>query len=194
MRTARHKAPEPGPAPPTGSGGVRTSTGAPRRHAAFLHDFVHLQRSFSELAPVFADQSLGWLVRLGHGNTIRSGPAGADPSTTAPSDVGIVLSAKSVGGLPTPAIAVTASAPSWQGDRILIPMTWTPIMVDTAFPRLEGDLALSDLGESTSRLSLSARYRAPLRPYGSAFDRFAMHQIAESTVRRFLLDVEEAVC
>jgi len=88
---------------------------------------------------------------------------------------------------------VTAGEPREVSQVLTVPIVWTPVTLDRLIPTLEADLQLSHLDGQFSRLSISGRYRPPLATLGLTIDRLALHRVAESSVRRFLLGVEEAL-
>jgi hypothetical protein len=75
--------------------------------------------------------------------------------------------------------------------KSLIPITWTAAGGERLFPSLEGDLEIAALGDRRTQLSISARYRPPLGPFGRALDRALLHRVAEATIKDFLDRVVE---
>ncbi len=172
-----------------------------RPRAVFVGDFVHLERAFEEVAAVLADDRAAWLTRLSGWQTPESEPgAGATgldgplPAEGGPPGVltGVVRIGPT-GRVPSSAVALNVGPPRARPDTVIVPLVWEPLVFGHLLPRLEGDLELSSLGEGASRLALTGCYRAPLGQIGLGIDRLGMHHVAESSVRRFLLDVEQAV-
>ena len=76
---------------------------------------------------------------------------------------------------------------------MIVPFSWEPTTFERLLPKLEADLELSALGESDTRLAINGRYRVPLGQLGLNLDRVAMHRVAESSLRRFLLEVQDSL-
>lgn len=94
---------------------------------------------------------------------------------------------------PSSRYVVTAGEPRELNQMTTVPIEWTPTAHDRLLPSLEADLQLSHLDGSFSRLGVSGRYRPPLATIGLTIDRLALHRVAESSLRKFLLGVEEAL-
>ena len=90
-------------------------------------------------------------------------------------------------------VIVTAGPARVHGQSVIVPITWQPTAFVRLLPKLEADLELSTLGESVTRLAINGRYRVPLGQLGLGLDRVAMHRVAESSLRGFLHEVEEAL-
>jgi hypothetical protein len=52
---------------------------------------------------------------------------------------------------------------------------------------------LTGVDDAACRWGLTASYRVPLAGIGERLDRFALHRVAESSVRNFLEDSEAAL-
>lgn len=94
---------------------------------------------------------------------------------------------------PAPRYLLSAGEPREVSQVTTVPIVWTPTALDRLLPTLEADLQLSQLDGRFSRLSINGRYRPPLATLGLTIDRLALHRVAESSLRRFLLGVEEAL-
>ncbi len=94
---------------------------------------------------------------------------------------------------PSSRFVVTAGEPRELNQMTTVPIEWTPTAYERLLPSLEADLQLSHLDGSFCRLGISGRYRPPLASLGLTIDRLALHRVAESSLRRFLLGVEEAL-
>jgi hypothetical protein len=51
---------------------------------------------------------------------------------------------------------------------------------------LEADLEVAGLGATRTQLSISARYRPPMGPFGRVLDRALLHRVAEAALKDFL--------
>ncbi len=70
-------------------------------------------------------------------------------------------------------------------------MTWEP--GGHLLPRLDAELELASLGRTRTQLAISGRYDPPLGTVGRAIDRFALHRVAEATIKDFLDRVAAAL-
>lgn len=70
--------------------------------------------------------------------------------------------------------------------RTVLPMTWLATGPQALFPAFEGELEVAALGSQCTQLVISVNYRTPLGVVGHTVDRFAMHRVAEATVKDFL--------
>lgn len=77
--------------------------------------------------------------------------------------------------------------------KTLLPMTWKATGPERLFPALDADLEVASLGPSRTQLSISARYKPPMGPFGRALDRALLHRVAEATAKDFLDRVGEAL-
>jgi hypothetical protein len=78
-------------------------------------------------------------------------------------------------------------------SNVIVPLRWEPIAFERLLPIVDADIELSSLGGNHCRLSFSGRYQVPLAQFGAGLDRVAMHRVAETAVRRFLLDIAEVL-
>lgn len=74
-----------------------------------------------------------------------------------------------------------------------VSLTWEATGTPGLFPRMEGDLVVSSLGEDITHLALRGTYRPPLGRVGQALDRALLHRVAEVCVKRFIDALAAAV-
>ncbi len=86
-----------------------------------------------------------------------------------------------------------ASQGRQNATSVIVPMRWEPSTCERLFPILESDIELLGLGDDHCRLSVSGRYHVPLAQLGATYDRLAVRRVAEMAVRKFLLDVADAL-
>jgi hypothetical protein len=77
-------------------------------------------------------------------------------------------------------------APLRTPGRTVLPMTWTATGPLALFPVFEGELELGALGARRTQLVISVNYLPPLGAVGQTVDRFALHRLAEATIKDFL--------
>ncbi|HUY57206.1 MAG TPA: hypothetical protein VMV12_05195 [Candidatus Micrarchaeaceae archaeon] len=70
--------------------------------------------------------------------------------------------------------------------RTVLPMTWLATGPQAPFPAFEGELEVAALGSQCTQLVISVNYRPPREVVGHTVDRFAMHRVAEATIKDFL--------
>ncbi len=70
--------------------------------------------------------------------------------------------------------------------RLVLPLTWLATGPSSLFPAFDGELEVGALGSGRSQLVMSVNYRPPLGAVGETFDRFALHRVAEATIKDFL--------
>jgi len=159
--------------------------------AVFLSDFVHIAVPFVELAPVLLDENAAWLRDLEEGTTRDASSQG--DQVVPPGVVKTKVRVGILGKRPVQTVAVTAGPPRVHDQQVIVPFSWEPTAFERLLPNLEADLELSALGESDTRLAITGRYRVPLGQLGLKMDRVAMHRVAESSLRRFLLEVQDSL-
>lgn len=76
---------------------------------------------------------------------------------------------------------------------VVIAIRWEAEVLSALFPLLDGNLEITSLGPTTSRLALHASYRPPLETFGMLADRALLHVVAASTIRSFLKHAAEVV-
>lgn len=138
----------------------------------FVRYYTHLDRSFSDLAPVFSAQNLPLAERAsdayrdaeGLTATISVGSRGALAKT-------IELEIKDRYAGP---------------DQVVLAMSWTATGATALFPRMEADLKIEPLGPALTQLSFEGSYQPPLGAPGAAMDRWALHRVAEASVKNLV--------
>ena len=87
-------------------------------------------------------------------------------------------------------IAKTITMTPGQADRgttrTRIPIRWEATGPAALFPKMDADLTVIALGQNLTKLALQGNYRPPLGPLGASIDRFALHHVAESSVKHFV--------
>jgi hypothetical protein len=78
------------------------------------------------------------------------------------------------------------------GDT-LIPVSWVATGAPGLFPRLDGELVVSEVGDELTQIVFRGSYDPPLGGVGEALDRVVLHRLAEATVKRFVDGVITAV-
>ena len=72
-------------------------------------------------------------------------------------------------------------------DEVILPIRWEATGAMTRlFPVLDANLALARSGEGTAVLRLAGSYRPPLDGVGAELDQFALHRVADATIRSLL--------
>lgn len=74
-----------------------------------------------------------------------------------------------------------------------IPISWSATAARELFPRLEGELVVSEVGPELTHIVFRGSYDPPLGPVGEALDRVLLHRLAEASVKRFIDGVIAAV-
>jgi hypothetical protein len=156
-----------------------------------MTDFVHLAVPFKELARILLDADATWL----RGIEERPSQEGSGPGevATPPGVARAMVRVGLEGKRAYQTVTVTAGPARAHDGLVIVPISWDPTKFESLLPKLEADLELSTLGDSATRLAINARYRVPLGELGLRLDRVAMRRVAESSLRRFLHDVQEAV-
>jgi hypothetical protein len=78
------------------------------------------------------------------------------------------------------------------GD-IRITVSWVATGASGLFPRLDGELVVSEVGSELTQIVFRGSYDPPLGGVGEAVDRVLLHRLAEATVKRFVDAVIAAV-
>lgn len=149
---------------------------------SFVSDFRYVDHPFETLGAALSDPSNAWLQAL----------AGAHPGADRRASTGVVR----VGTGPDRAripVLVSLGGIRQRDGEIVLPLTWEPLQLERLLPSLDADLMLTRVADSSCRLGLTGRYRAPMARIGQRLDRLGMHGLAESSVRRFLEDVESSL-
>lgn len=159
----------------------------PRERAVFVSDFVHLPLGFEELADHLLDPEFSWLEKM---ESCEGVELLDDDRASAAVHVGLT---RRLGQLQV----LVSAGPARLNDRhdrtIVMPLHWQPRQLVQLLPVLEADLVASELDDEYSRLELAGRYRVPLGELGASLDRAGLHRVAETAIRQFLRDVEQAL-
>lgn len=146
-----------------------------------VHDFVDVECAASEVTEALQDGT-GWLSESAsnaHASAehlrLRIGPVG--PHAVVSKTVELHL------GRPVVLQRVTS-----------IPLLWEATGAPVLFPRLDGSIEVSPLGECFTRVTLFARYDPPFGRFGEVLDQLMLHHLAEHTVRAFLHQVAQHLC
>lgn len=146
-----------------------------------VHDFAYIDAPAGRVRARLLDCDGAWLgshathaAREGDELRIRLGPRGHS-------------------GYLTKEILVTLGEPLTRDVATVIPLTWRATGAPALFPVFHGDLEVAELGESQTQISLWGNYEPPLGSLGQTLDRFALHRIAEASVRAFLQEVATAL-
>ena len=68
----------------------------------------------------------------------------------------------------------------------VLPIAWRALYSDRVFPRLVGELEVTAISDTTSRLTLVGSYQPPISVVGGAADRLLGHHLAAAVIRSFL--------
>lgn len=90
-------------------------------------------------------------------------------------------------------VRVDLGMPRAGDGETTIPLTWVATGAPGLFPRLEGDLVVSSLGESLTQITLRGSYEPPMGVIGRALDRTVLHRVSEASVKAFLDRLATAV-
>ena len=91
-------------------------------------------------------------------------------------------------------VQVCVGGPVRTSGKTILPISWRPTGAAAGlFPTLEADLEIAPLGPAAAHVAMSARYAPPLGAVGRALDRAILHRVAESSIKRFLDEVGEAL-
>ena len=72
-------------------------------------------------------------------------------------------------------------------DEVILPIRWEATGAMTRlFPVLDANLALARAAEGRAVLRLAGSYRPPLDGVGAELDQFALHRVADATIRSLL--------
>jgi hypothetical protein len=73
------------------------------------------------------------------------------------------------------------------------PISWRATGLRSAFPRMDADLIVAELGPRAVQLSLRGAYVVPLGAAGRVLDGVVLHRVAEATVKTFLELIAQGV-
>ena len=76
---------------------------------------------------------------------------------------------------------------------LVYPISWTATGAQALFPKLNGELVLSHVGQEKTKLLLEATYQPPMGPLGRVVDRVLLGRFAESTVKNWVDQLAEAL-
>jgi hypothetical protein len=74
-----------------------------------------------------------------------------------------------------------------------VPITWVATGARGLFPRLEGEMVVSEVGPELTQLIFRGSYDPPLGLVGEALDKILLHRLAEASVKHFVDGVIAAV-
>jgi hypothetical protein len=169
------------------------------RTVSFVSDFMYVDRPFSCLAPIVLDPTAAWLLELTTGDPppqseVASGAVGdAAPAPSAARDRTATVRVGVGPDLARILVHLNLGTPRARPGAVVVPITWEPLQLERLLPSLDGDLELARVSRTNCRLGLSGRYTAPLAMIGRYIDRFALHGLAESSVRNFLQAADSAL-
>lgn len=138
----------------------------------FVRYYTHIERPFSDLAPVFSAQDLPLTER----------------ASDAYRDAERLTARISVGGGGALAKRVELEIKDrYAGpDQVVLAMSWTATGATALFPRMEADLKIEPLGQDLTQLGFEGSYEPPLGVPGAALDRWALHRVAEAGVKNLV--------
>lgn len=93
------------------------------------------------------------------------------------------------GGVPglSKQVRVRLLEPVPHDDEVILPMRWEATgSMTRLFPVLDANLALATDAQGTTVLRLAGSYRPPLDGVGAELDQFALHRLADATIRSLL--------
>lgn len=90
-------------------------------------------------------------------------------------------------------IDVHVGQPFARGASTVVPVTWTARGAAPLFPIFSGDIEIAAIGGAETQLLISGKYDPPLGALGEALDRFALHRIAQASIRAFLVELGRAL-
>jgi hypothetical protein len=138
----------------------------------FLRYYAELDLPTKQVQSALLDSPAAWLPALADGAAERAEPLLAE--------VGIGPGSLRVARRVTVRLGQPVQLPS----KLSLPMTWEP--GGRLLPRLDGELELSTLGKNRTQVAINGHYDPPLGTVGRTIDRFALHRVAEATIKDFL--------
>ncbi len=93
------------------------------------------------------------------------------------------------GGVPglSKQVRVRLLEPVPHDDEVILPMRWEATgSMTRLFPVLDANLALATDAQGMTVLRLAGSYRPPLDGVGAELDQFALHRLADATIRSLL--------
>ena len=76
-------------------------------------------------------------------------------------------------------------------DGLAFPVTWRATGPTMLFPRMQADLVVSPIDQTSTSVVFEGTYEPPLGFVGGAFDRLVMNRLAEMTVKNWVDRVVE---
>lgn len=147
----------------------------------FVKYYTHIERPFPELEPSFKARSFPlheWAesaYRDAERLTARVGVGSSDAA----------LLAKTV-EFQLEDLQVTV-------DKVTLALTWTATGPTALFPKMEADLAIEPLGSDLTQLSFQGSYTPPFGAAGLLLDKWALHRVAEASVKNLVDRVAKAL-
>jgi hypothetical protein len=138
----------------------------------FLRYYVELDLPTEQVQSALLDSPSTWLPALADGAAERAEPLLAE--------IGVGPSRLRVARRVTVRLGQPVQFPS----KLSLPMTWEPGR--RLLPRLDGELELGTLGKDRTQLAINGNYDPPLGTVGRTINRFALHRVAEATIKDFL--------
>lgn len=86
------------------------------------------------------------------------------------------------GGLLAKEVVIAIDPPMMSRRGLLIPVRWRATGAEALFPRLDGELVVSEADNGHTELRLQATYRPPLGSIGGLMDRVLLARLARATV------------
>lgn len=67
-----------------------------------------------------------------------------------------------------------------------LPLRWWATGTPALFPKMEGELAVADIGSAMTQVQFQGNYQPPLGSVGRILDRTLLHRFAEVSVKDFV--------
>ncbi len=71
-------------------------------------------------------------------------------------------------------------------DQLVVPITWQATGTPGLFPRMDAELIVAPLGSLHTQIAFRGTYEPPFGALGGILDRWALHRVAEATVKHFV--------
>jgi len=94
---------------------------------------------------------------------------------------------------PAKKVLIEIGSPVRGSTETWIPLTWSATRVCALFPRLEGDIVISEVSTSFTQIAFRGMYEVPLGTVGRTLDRVLLHRLAEATIKAFLDRIAQAI-
>lgn len=138
----------------------------------FVRYYTHVERDFADLASVFTAQSLPLSER-------------ATDSYRDAERLTVKLHVGSGGAL-AKSVELEIKDRYAGPDQAVLALSWIATGATALFPRMEADLKIEPLGRDLTQLSLEGSYEAPMGAPGAVLDRWALHRVAEASVKNLV--------